>query len=217
MFLCIETVWGRSWLSIGDGVFFAWMNTGKVRQMRFFRSICYLLFVIIGLLTVACDAGDKDTKVQVQENQVQRLHRQVQRLAAEQAALREKLVIAQGQIASARAQLDAAEATIKSLQAGVDTQDLSPLLRTLPNLARPKVAPVEKKGWPLPIKLMIVLAILIIVFLFFQSMTADDDEDDLFDDSFVEENDLGTVRYPDQEMSGSAGDDSEKSDSNSQQ
>ena len=58
-------------------------------------------------------------------------------------------------------------------------------------------AKAEPRRWPWPVTVLLILVIIIVAYLLYKGMTRDSgEEDELVDEGFVEENDLGTVRYP---------------------
>ncbi|MFW6303235.1 MAG: hypothetical protein ACOC2L_01320 [Candidatus Sumerlaeota bacterium] len=61
-----------------------------------------------------------------------------------------------------------------------------------------KSTQAEEEGWPLIVKILIVIAIVVVLIVLLKKMTQSEefDDDDLLDEEFLEENDLGTVRYP---------------------
>lgn len=77
------------------------------------------------------------------------------------------------------------------------TANLQSSLNALTAAQAPAKAPSEKTGWPWFVKVLLVLAIVIICYVVFKRMTREEAEDqDLQDEEFMEENDLGTIRYP---------------------
>jgi len=78
------------------------------------------------------------------------------------------------------------------------TATLQSSLNALTTAQAPAKAASEKTtGWPWFFKVLLVLAIVIICYVVFKRMTREEAEDqDLQDEEFMEENDLGTIRYP---------------------
>jgi len=77
------------------------------------------------------------------------------------------------------------------------TANLQSSLNALTAAQAPAKAASEKPGWPWFVKVLLVLAIVIICYVVFKRMTREEAEDqDLQDEEFMEENDLGTIRYP---------------------
>ena len=77
------------------------------------------------------------------------------------------------------------------------TATLQSSLNALTASQAPAKAASETKGWSWFFKGLLVLAIVIICYVVFKRMTREEAEDqDLQDEEFMEENDLGTIRYP---------------------
>jgi heme/copper-type cytochrome/quinol oxidase subunit 2 len=77
------------------------------------------------------------------------------------------------------------------------TATLQSSLNALTAAQAPAKAPSEKPGLSWFVTVLLVLAIVIICYVVFKRMTREEAEDqDLQDEEFMEENDLGTIRYP---------------------
>jgi len=51
-------------------------------------------------------------------------------------------------------------------------------------------------GWPLPVKLLLVLAIIVILYMIYKRVTREEEEEDVLDEEYLEENEMGAIRYP---------------------
>jgi len=77
------------------------------------------------------------------------------------------------------------------------TANLQSSLNALTASQAPAKAASENTGWHWFFKVLLGLVIVVILYVVFKRMTREEAEDqDLQDEEFMEENDLGTIRYP---------------------
>lgn len=163
------------------------------------RAMLVLLGVLsLALLTAGCGSrGDYQKQKawkQLQaksEKQAQNLERQMEQLLMEMARLRQ--------------QQDGLNEQVKVVQGLLDKtqQAQRELGKNIYALGEGKALPQQKPaksgdrdGWHWTVKLFLSLAIILIFYILYRRITGNDEEDDQEEDGFVEENDLGTIRYP---------------------
>jgi len=167
---------------------------------RFFPLALVAVFLM--LFTVACDEQEEAKRPDPRELQIGKVRQSLNDLKAREDDLRAKVTELKNQIRvnqeNVQQALVALESSLESVSGKRDS--IQRALQMMEHVDEPVSAKEREteKGWPWPIKLLLLVALVVVVFLVIRMVTRDDDlEDaDLLDDEFLEENELGTVRYP---------------------
>ncbi len=128
-------------------------------------------------------------------SQISKMETQLQNLVDMQSKVTQALQETKASLSSTRAQYDQVQVKITELRNIYgELQELEQIDAVAQKAAKAQ----NDGGWPIFIKILIVIAILVVLIVLLKKMTQSEefDDDDLLDEEFLEENDLGTVRYP---------------------
>lgn len=131
----------------------------------------------------------------VMNNQIQNMEQQLQNLVDMQSKVTQTVQESKASLSSMRAQHDQVQVKLTQLR-NIYGELLD--LEQINGVAKKSEKAGDDDGWPILVKILIVIAILVVLIVLLKKMTQseDFDDDDLLDEEFLEENDLGTVRYP---------------------
>jgi hypothetical protein len=171
-------------------------------MMRRFSMVAVLCGL---LLTVLSSCGEKSSdESKLPGIDAARVRAQVTELRQSSDALRAKIESAKE---DSRAEQLRLESRVTEMLTDLD--DLNQRIENVDNsvgvLARMESvvakAPREKRGWPWMVSLLLLVFIVLSVALVVKRMGSDNEgeDDELLGDGFLEENELGSVRYPAEE------------------
>jgi len=161
-----------------------------------------LVAISVALFAIACGAEEDTEKTDPRELQINKVRLSVNALKARESDLQDKMTALKNQIRVNQENLQQSMAALEASLASVSQErdSIQRALQVMDQVDEPAGAQDggAGKGWPWPIKLLLLAALVVVVFLVIRMVTRDDDldETDLLDDEFLEENELGTVRYP---------------------
>lgn len=164
---------------------------GNKSMFRYLRLLILAMISIVML--VGC--GNRAKEEEAKQNQIKQIREKSRELQANIDELRRQLQSTNEQLRQEHA---ATEKRLTDMLATVDgiSTAVTGVASSVNTLDQTQVR-TESKRWPWPVTVLLILVIIIVAYLLYKGMTRDSgEEDDLVDEGFVEENDLGTVRYP---------------------
>ncbi|HUT24260.1 MAG TPA: hypothetical protein VM492_07970 [Sumerlaeia bacterium] len=162
----------------------------------------FTLFLALGaFLAMSCGETSPEVKIDPRQERTQRLRANVDRLQEKTADLQLQSAAMSEQVRTNEVDLSRRLEEMKQSIAAVEREMVE--IRALIEESIPAEAkqPPEKKahGWPWFIKLILILALVVGALLLLRRLARDEEEEfdeELLDDEFLEENDLGAIRYP---------------------
>lgn len=169
-----------------------------------FRSASSVfLTCCVMLLSMACGPEEQAKQPDPRDAKLEEIQTRITELERREIALSTTLVEARSQLRAGQASM---EKSLSAIQAGLDSLAGEGGLVQAP-LESPKktesspaaaAATEDSGGWSWWIKALLVAAIVVIFFAVYNHLIREEDfdEEDFADGEFLEENELGTVRYP---------------------
>jgi hypothetical protein len=175
-----------------EGLSFGASCAQKKGVYAMFRRMVYLALAGLILLNLfGCGGGSETKQPDAKEEARMKAAAQAAELSAEVARVKQELADIQNKQADALDSLSRRVLTLSEKAAALESS-----INTL--TAKPAAEDTGAKGkshWFLTS--LLVLTIVVICIILFKRMTREGSEDqDLQDEGFLEENDLGTIRYP---------------------
>lgn len=168
------------------------MEEGDSLMRRLLNCSVTLALVAALLLAAGCGKG-KAPRVDARQAQINALKAKATdfQTSAEQARAQAE------QVRTELAQLNNRLAALQTSADEMKAKSLD-LQQALDGLIRAEQAEVGRRGWPWYVNLFLILGVVVLVFLLYKVLTRDTDEGEegATDESYVEETDLGSVRYP---------------------
>ena len=161
--------------------------------MRKLLGFSGMLILSLMLLLAASCGKEEPQKVDARQAQANNAKAQIADLQNSANALSAQIDQAKGDVTRINGRL-------AEMQTALDTikKKSADLQGSLDTLMKTRQGEAPEGGWPWYVKLFLILVVLVLVFLVYKVVTRDGGEGDEenSDESFVEENDLGSVRYP---------------------
>jgi hypothetical protein len=166
-------------------------------------------------LAASCGETPSEVKSDPRQERTQRLRASLDRLQEETADLQLQTAATSDQVRANEVDLSRRLEEMKQSIAAVEREMAETRALIGEQVLAETKEPPEKKahGWPWFIKLTLILALVVGALLLLRRLARDEEEEsdeELLDDEFIEENDLGTIRYP------AGREEAEKSDSSSE-
>ena len=152
------------------------------------------VLALTAVLFLAGSCGkEKAPKVDPRAEQVNLVKTQANDLKVSADALRTQLDQSKSDLAKLTARMAELQAASDGIKKKADE-----FQKSLDKLISMAQSESVRKPWPLYVKVFLILAVIVLVFLLYKAFTREggDGDEDSPDESFTEESDLGSVRYP---------------------
>jgi hypothetical protein len=164
---------------------------GAQRMSRFLRLLA--LLTITAAILAACSNRAKEEEAK--QNQINQIRAQSREMQAGIDDLRRQLQATAEQLRQEHAATEKRLTDMVTAADNLSTQVTG--VATSVNTLDQTQSRADGRRWPWPVTVLLILVIIIVAYLLYKGMTRDGgEEDEMVDEGFVEENDLGTVRYP---------------------
>jgi membrane protein implicated in regulation of membrane protease activity len=155
-----------------------------------------VLVVCVSVIAVAAvGCREKQPKPSAREVQLSALRGKLSEMRASLDTLDQQVAQAKQQQEQLLAHYGETQNAINAMRRQADESQ-----QALEALTRAEMAETQRRtgGWPWYLTLLLIVALIVIFYLIFKRITRDEsvEEDEAADEGFVEETDMGTIRYP---------------------